>query len=112
MFKVSKFKFWKKTKVEVLSMAELVEKMDWAEKEVDETIKALVKLQDKLNEGLKTMGNITDDAKAVIERHKAILQKSLDRKAELNAQADQIAQAVSTVISAKPSTTITPAATE
>jgi len=102
MFKVSKFKFWKKTKVEVLSMAQLVEKLDWADKEVEETIKAMVKLQDKLQEGLTTMGNITEDAKAVIERHNAILEKAVVRKAELNAQADQISLAVSTVISTKP----------
>lgn len=104
MFRLSKLVFWRKTKVEILSMAELVEKLDWAEKEVEETVTALDKLHGKLNEGLQTMESITKDAQSIIDRHQAILQKSVERKAEIGAQVDQIAQVVASVGAVKGAT--------
>ncbi len=97
MFKVSKLKFWKKTKIEVLSMSELVEQMDFAAKEVEETVSALVKLEDKLTTQLERMENIAENAQSIIDHHQAILIKSVRRKSEIGAQAEQIKQIVSSV---------------
>lgn len=96
---VAKVKGFFKKEVEIVaeSMHDLVEKLKWAEVEVEDTKDALLGLQLRLQHGVSTMEEIEDDAVAVINAHQAILDKASSRKQEFRGQVAQVDLAIKTV---------------
>lgn len=89
--------FGSRTEVEILSMHDLVEKLEWAKDEVADTKDALLGLQFRLQNGVATMEEIEEDAQEVIRTHQAILEKAVARKNEFRGQVAQVEVAVNTV---------------
>jgi predicted transcriptional regulator len=89
--------FNKPVEVEVVSMSDLVEKLKWAEAEVEDTKDALLGLQMRLQNGVVTMEEIIEDAKEIIDHHTAILNKAAQRKSEFQAQVAQVTNAINII---------------
>lgn len=83
--------------IETVSMADLVDKLKWAEVEVEDTKDALLGLLMRLQNGVVTMEDIIEDAQDVIDHHQAILAKATARKSEFHGHVGQITQAISVV---------------
>lgn len=87
----------KEIEIEAVSMADLVEKLKWAEVEVEDTKDALLGLQMRLQNGVLTMEDIIEEAQEVINHHQAILSKASQRKAEFHGHVTQVTQALNVV---------------
>ncbi|ALA07202.1 hypothetical protein SECTIM467_78 [Brevibacillus phage SecTim467] len=89
--------FSKKVVIESLTMAELVEKLHWAEVEVADTKDALLGLQYRLQNGVATMEDIEADAEEIIRVHESILAKAKARRNEFAGQVNQVNTALKLV---------------
>lgn len=95
--KIVKGIFGKKVTIEAINMADLVEKLKWAEVEVQDTENALAGLQNKLNAGIDTMDAVSKEAEDVINHHIDILNKARARRAEFSGQETQVRNALKLV---------------
>lgn len=89
--------FGKKVEIETTSMTDLVEKLKWAEVEVEDTKDALLGLQMRLQNGVSTMEDIAEEAQEVINHHQAVLAKAIQRKNEFHGQVAQVTNALNVV---------------
>jgi len=89
--------FGKKVEIEAVSMTDLVEKLKWAEAEVEDTKDAMLGLQMRLQNGVATMEEIIEEAQEIINHHQAILNKAAARKNEFHGQVAQVTQALNIV---------------
>lgn len=87
----------KAVEIESVSMADLVEKLKWAEVEVEETKDALLGLQWRLQNGVSTMEDIIEETQEIIQQHQAILNKASQRKSEFQGQVSQVTQALNVI---------------
>ena len=70
--------------------SELVEQVDWADKESLNVEEALANLDERLNEGVGKMSEVEKEALETIEHYQNILDKSRGRRAEFNAQREKV----------------------
>lgn len=95
--KIFKGVFGKKVEIEAPSMTKLVEKLKWAEVEVQDTKDALTGLQFRLQHGVLVMEDIASEAEEIIKRHQEILAKAQSRRAEFAGQVEQVQKALQLV---------------
>lgn len=78
------------TKKAINTLGDIVERMDWAEKEIKEAETKLIDLSHKLHNGIVELESAAISAESIIERHQEILVKAKNRKAEFEAKSQVV----------------------
>lgn len=83
------FRIGRKKAIETLG--DVVERLDWADREIEEAKEKLVELSHRLHDGVVELETAESSAESIIKRHQEILDKAKNRKAEFQAKG-QVAQ--------------------
>lgn len=85
------------TKKAVQTLGDVVERLDWAEREIKEAEDKLVELAHKLHDGIVELESAAVSAEAIIKRHQEIAEKATNRKAEFQAKAQAVSDLIDLV---------------
>lgn len=78
------------TKKAIETLGDVVERLDWAEKEIKEAEVKLIELSHKLHNGVYELESVALSAEAIIKRHQDIFEKATNRKSEFQAKAQVV----------------------
>ena len=81
----------------IKTLGDVVERIDWADKEIKEAETKLVELSHRLHNGVVELENAEQSSAAIIERHQAILEKAKNRKLEFQAKNQKVNDLIDTI---------------
>jgi len=85
------------TKKAVETLGDIVERLDWAEKEIKEVEDRLVELSHRLHDGIVELEGAAKSSEAIIKRHQEILEKAKNRKCEFEAKSQVVSDLIESV---------------
>lgn len=75
----------------------VLESLDWAEKEIKEAEEKLVDLYHKIHEGIVELENVIQSSDAIIKRHQEILEKAKNRKIDFQAKSQKVSDLLTAI---------------
>lgn len=85
------------TKKAVETLGDVVERLDWAEKEIKEAEDKLVELSHRLHNGVVELESAAAASEAIVKRHTEILEKAIGRKSEFQAKGQKVADLINAI---------------
>lgn len=82
---------------QIQTLGDVVERMDWAEKEIKDAEEKLVELAHRLHNGVVELEQAAISSEAIIKRHQVILEKANNRKVEFQAKGQKVQDLLNTV---------------
>ena len=81
----------------VETCGDIVSKVDWAKEEIEQAEKSLIKLSNKLNEGVTEMDKASQEAEEIVKRHQEILKQAKARRSEYAGKGQRINDLLSSI---------------
>ncbi|MEC2266520.1 hypothetical protein ACR6EC_12110 [Bacillus subtilis] len=91
---ISKIKGKKK---DLTTLGDVVERVDWAEKEIKEAEDKLVELSQRIEDGVSELENAEKSSAAIVERHLEIQEKARTRKTEFQAKGQKVQDLINSI---------------
>lgn len=88
---------WFRRKKDIQTLGDVVERMDWAEKEIKDAEDKLVELSHRLHIGVTELEKAEQSAEAIIQRHQEIMEKAKNRKVEFQAKGQKVQDLIATI---------------
>lgn len=85
------------------TLGDVVERIDWAEKEIKDAEDKLVELAHRLHDGVVELQNAEESSAAIIKRHQEILDKAKNRKVEFQAKGQKVQDLIKSIGEVRPS---------
>jgi predicted regulator of amino acid metabolism with ACT domain len=79
------------------TLGDVVERLDWAQKEIEEAEEKLIELSHRLHNGVVELENAEKSSAAIIKRHQEILSKAQNRKVEFQAKGQKVIDLINTI---------------
>ncbi|MCY8745127.1 hypothetical protein MOD67_14175 [Bacillus licheniformis] len=82
---------------EIKTLGDVVEKVDWAEKEIKEAEEKLVDLSQRLEDGVNELEVAEKASEEIVKRHLEIQEKARNRKAEFQAKKQKVKDLIDSI---------------
>lgn len=88
---------WFRRKKDIQTLGDVVERVDWAEKEIKDAEDKLIELSHRLHNGVVELEKAEQSAEAIIQRHQEIMEKAKNRKVEFQAKGQKVQDLITTI---------------